>query len=263
MVPALLDLLGPGMLLLWDRGFFGYALIRQALARGAHLLARVQVGLELQPVRRLGDGSYLAELYPSARARRRGEGGLSVRVIEYTHDDPGRPGCGEKHRLITDLLSPEDLPALEAPPVYHERWEEELALDEIKTHLSSRELPVRSKTPAGVVQEVYGLVLAHYVIRKVMHDAAVVGSIDPDRVSFCNAMRVLECHLPEAPQRPAGEWYRRLLREVRRQELRPRRQRWYPRVIKRKMSNWPKKRPQHRHPPQPTKPFQEAVVLLI
>jgi hypothetical protein len=263
MVPALLDQLGPGMLLVWDRGFFGYELIRRVLATGAHLLARVQVGLELVPLRRLADGSYLAKLYPCAADRRQDRGGLEVRVIEYTHDDPNRPGCGQRHRLITDLLNPEDLPACEAPLVYHERWEEELSLDEIKTHLSARELPVRSKTPAGVVQEVYGIVLAHYIIRAVMHDAAVTGCTDPDRLSFSDALRVLRCHLPEAPQRPAQQWYGRLLREVRRQKLRPRRQRWYPRVIKRKMSNWRKKRPEHRAPPQPCKPFEKAVVILI
>jgi hypothetical protein len=263
MAPALLDLLEPGMLLLWDRGFFSYELVRRVLATGAHLLARVQTRLALTPLRRLADGSYLAKLYPSAAARAQDRGELLVRVIEYTHDDPGRPGCGERHRLITDLLRPEDLPAAEAPLVYHERWEEELSLDEIKTHLSGREVPVRSKTPAGVVQEVYGLVLAHYVLRRVMHDAAVTGSVDPDRLSFTNSLHILQCHLPEAPQRPAPQWYRRLVREVRRQELRPRRQRWYPRVIKRKMSNWRKKRPEHLRPPQPTKPFAEAVVLLI
>lgn len=263
MVPPLLGLLGPGMLLLWDRGFFSYELVRDVLATGAHLLARVQVGLALTPIRRLADGSYLAKLYPSAKARGRDRGGFVVRVIEYTHDDPNRPGCGERHRLITDLLNPEDLPAAEAPLVYHERWEEELALDELKTHLSGRGVPVRSKTPAGVVQEVYGLVLAHYVIRRVMHDAAVTGCIDPDRLSFSSSLRVVRCHLPEAPQRPPSDWYRRLLREVRRQELRPRRPRWYPRVIKRKMSNWRKKRPEHQRPRQPTKPFEKAVVILI
>lgn len=63
---------------------------------------------------------------------------MMVRVIEYTHDDPRRPGAGERHRLITDLLEPAQLPAHQAPLVYHERWEEELAFDEIKTHLSSR-----------------------------------------------------------------------------------------------------------------------------
>jgi hypothetical protein len=263
MVPPLLDRLGPGMLLLWDRGFFGYPLAKRVLATGAHLLARAPAGLALPPLRALPDGSYLAELYPSVAARRRGKGGLLVRVIEYTHDDPNRPGCGERHRLITDLLNPEDLPATEAPLVYHERWEEELALDEIKTHLNGREVALRSKTPAGAVQEVYGLLLAHYVIRRVMHDAAGTASADPDRLSFSGCLRVLQCRLPEAPQQSVEAWYGGLLQELRRQRLRPRRERWYPRVIKRKMSNWKKKRPQHRNPPKPTKPFHEAIVILI
>ena len=77
-----------------------------------------------------------------------------MRVVEYTRDGPHRPGAGERHRLITDLTNPEDLPAAEAPLVYHERWEEELAFDEIKTHLSDRAIPIRSGTPAGAVQEV-------------------------------------------------------------------------------------------------------------
>jgi len=263
MAPALLRQLQPGTLLLWDRGFFSYDLVCAALATGAHLLARIQTRLILRPQRRLEDGSYLAQLYPSAQARKQDRDGLWVRVIEYTHDDPARPGYGERHRLLTDLLNPQDLPAVEAPLVYHERWEEELAFDELKTHLSGREVPVRSKTPAGVVQEVYGLVLAHYVIRRVMHDAAVTASVDPDRLSFSNALRIVHCHLPEAPRRAPPAWYHRLLREVRRQGLRPRRPRWYPRVIKRKMSNWRKKRPEHLCPPQPTKPFRETVVILI
>jgi hypothetical protein len=223
MAPALLRQLRPGMLLLWDRGFFSYDLVRQVLATGAHLLARVQTRLILAPRRRLDDGSYLAKLYPSPQARNQGRDGLWVRVIDDTHDDPNRPGCGERHRLLTDLRNPPDF----------------------------------------VVQEVYGLVLAHDVTRRVMHDAAVTASVDPDRLSFSNALRVLHCHLPEAPERPAGEWYQRLLREVRRQQWRPRRERWYPRVIKRKLSNWKKKRPEHRSPPQPTKPFRKAVVILI
>jgi hypothetical protein len=263
MAPALLDLLEPGMLLLWDRGFFSYDLVRRVLATGAHLLARVQTRLTLTPLRRLADGSYLAKLYSADHARRADREGLWVRVVEYTHDDPHRPGCGQRHRLITDLLNPEDLPAAEAPAVYHERWEEELALDELKTHLSGREVPVRSKKPAGVVQEVYGLVLAHYIVRRVMHDAAVTGSADPDRLSFRDSLSILQCHLPEALRRAPAAWYARLLREARRRQLRPRRERWYPRVIKRKMSNWRKKRPEHLRPPRPTKRFREAVVVLI
>lgn len=263
MVGQLLDHLGPGMLLVWDRGFFGYDLISAVVRRGAHLLARVRSNTVLRPTRRLDDGSYLAKVYPSAADRRRDTRGLLVRVIEYTHDDPNRPGAGERHRLITDLTHPEDLPAREAPLVYHERWEEELALDEIKTHLGARAVPIRSKTPAGVVQEVYGLMLAHYTVRRVMHDAAVVASQDPDRLSFIDSLRVLQCQLPESPHVATETWYQRLLREVRRQELRPRRDRWYARVIKQKMSNWKKKRPEHRNPPQPTKPFREAIVLVI
>jgi hypothetical protein len=259
MAPALLGLLGPGTLLRWDRGFFGYPLARRVVESGAHLLARAPAGLALGPVRRRPDGSYLARLRPPRGAA---GGPLTVRVIAYTHDDPGRPGRGERHRLITDLLDPAELPAADAPVVYHERWEEELAFGELKAHLSGRAVPIRSQTPAGVVQEVYGLVLAHYVIRRVMHDAAVTASVDPDRLSFVNTLRVLQARLPEAPRQAPAGWYSRLLREVRRQKLRPRRERWYPRVIKRKMSNWRKKRPEHRSPPQPTKPFREAIVII-
>jgi hypothetical protein len=219
--------------------------------------------LALPVERRLPDGSYLTTLYPSAGDRARRRGGLAVRVIEYTHDDPNRPGRGERHRLITDLLEPSELPAAEAPLVYHERWEEELTIDEVKNHLGGRPLPLRSKAPAGVVQEVYGLLLAHYVVRRVMHDAAVTANVDPDRLSFSNSLRVLQCHLPEYPRKEGAAWYGDLLRELRRQRLRPRRERWYPRVIKQKMSNWRKKRPEHHRPPQPTKPFQKAIVVLI
>jgi hypothetical protein len=263
MVGPLLDHLGPGMLLIWDRGFFSYELIRSVVRRGAHLLARVKSNTVLRPIRRFTDGSYLAKIYPSEADRRRDMRGLPVRVVEYTHDDPNRPGAGERHRLTTDLTNPDDMPAHEAPLVYHERWEEELAFDEIKTHLSGRAVPIRSKTPAGVVQEIYGLMLAHNVVRWVMHDAAVVASHDPDRLSFTDSLRVLQCQLPESPYVDTRRWYQGLLREVRRQVLRPRRDRWYARVIKRKMSNWMKKRPEHRNPPQPTKPFREAVVLVI
>src|SRR5262249_16901248 len=241
MVPALLDRLETRMLLLWDRGYVSYDLVRRVLTRGAHLLARVQTRLTLAPLRRLSDGSYLAKVYASAADRDRNQGGLAVRVIEYTHDDPQRPGCGQRHRLITDLLNPADLPAAEAPLGYHERWEEELALDEIKTHLSGREVPLRSKTPAGVVQEVYGLILAHYIVRRVMHDAALTGSVDSDRLSFSDSLRILHCHLPEAPHRPAAAWYFRPLREPRRQRLRPRPERWGPPGTQRKKANGTRK----------------------
>ena len=262
MVPQLLRSLQPGMLLLWDRGFFGFGLIDSALRRGCHLLARVKAGqLVLERLEDLPDGSYLTTIYPSHADRARGRRGRVVRVIEYTHDDPGRAGRGLKNRLLTDLLDPADLPAREAVLLYHQRWEEELAFDEIKTHLNGRELLLRSKTPRGVVQELYGLLLAHRILRQVMADAASSRRLDPDRLSFTGTLRILQCHLHEAPPRGPAAWYGRLLAEVSRQQLRARRDRWYPRVVKRKMKKWAKKRPRHRHPPQPTKPFADSIVI--
>jgi hypothetical protein len=128
-------------------------------------------------------------------------------VPGLSHDDPNRPGVGQRHRPITDLLNPEVLPAPEAPLAYHQRWEQELALDEINTHLSGREVPIRSKAPAGVVQQIYGLMVAHYVVRRVMHDAATVAMHDPDRLSFIDSLRVLQCRLPESTGLEIGPWY--------------------------------------------------------
>jgi len=262
MVPHLLRSLGPDTLLLWDRGFFGYRLIRSVLGRGGHLLARVKAGhLVFRRLRDLPDGSYLSKVYRTYHDRTRDRDGQVVRLIEYTHTDANRPGCGATTRLLTDLVDPADLPAAEAAALYHERWEEELAFDEIKTHLSGRDPLLRSKTPRGVVQELYGLFLAHRVIRQVIADAAGDRGLDPDRLSFTGTLRVLQCHLPEAPARPVADWYARLLREVGQQELRPRRNRWYPRVVKRKTNKWAKKRPHHRAPPQPSKPFAASVVI--
>jgi hypothetical protein len=262
MVAPLLRQLRPGMLLIWDRLFLSFALVQGVRRQGAHLLARVKDDLILKEFASLPDGSFLSKLYPSPADRAQDRHGRWVRVIAYTHDDPGRPGHGELHRLLTTIVDPDHLPAAEAPLVYHERWEEELALDEIKTHLNGRPVPLRSKTPAGVVQEIYGLLLAHYVIRFLMHDAAVDTDLDPDRLSFTATLGSLRCHLPEAPGQAPPQWYRNLRWEVSRQVLRPRRERWYPRVLKKVQADFPKKRPEHGHPRQPTKGFAAAVVVL-
>jgi hypothetical protein len=261
MADTLIRYLQPDMLLLWDRAFLSYERVCAVRARGAHVLARVKVTQLGRRDQELPDGSYLCRLCPGQRGLRPGAG-LLVRVIGYTHDDPARPGCGEVHRLMTTVLDPAALPAAEAPRVYHERWEEELVIDEIKTHLSGRALLVRSKSPAGVVQEVYGLLLAHYVIRAVMHEAALQSDLDPDRLSFTNSVWVVRYHLPEVMWKGLGRWYKDLVCEVSCQELRPRRERWYPRVLKKTQADYPKKRAHHQHPPQPRGPFAEAVVLL-
>jgi hypothetical protein len=263
MAPTLLRWLQDDMLLLWDRNFLSYDLVQQVRQRGARLLARIKNQLVFRPLRRLGDGSYLAKLYPSPRHRDRDEGGVVVRIIEYALSDPGRPGAGEKHRLLTTLLSAARHPARRLILLYHERWEEELAIDELKTH--QRERPgLRSETPAGVVQEIQGLLLAHYVVRVLMSEAAQQEQLPPRRLSFTGALKVLRCRLPECPKSRAGlrRWYEELLAEIAEEILPERRNRINPRVIKRKMSNWRKKRPEHRHYPQPTKKFHQCIVML-
>jgi hypothetical protein len=250
------------MLLLWDRHFLTYATVAAVRQRGAHLLARITSNRVFEPIEILADGSYLAKLYRNSADRRRDRNGIVVRIIEYTLDDPTRPGVGERHRLLTTLFDAALDPATTLVCLYHERWEEELTIDELKTH--QRERPVlRSQTPAGVVQEVYGLLLAHYLVRVLMFEAAATQQIDPRRVSFTATLKILRCRLPECPasQRGCQRWYRRLVQEVAEEIIEPRRNRINPRVIKRKMSKWPKKRPIHRRPPQPTKTFEETIVM--
>ncbi len=263
MAAYLLRFLLEGMLLLWDRGFLSYHLVQEVLQRRAHLLARIKKNLVFRPIRRLRDGSYLAKLYPSPRHRDLDERGLLVRIIEYTLDDPGRSGSGEKHRLLTTLLDAARHPAKRLIVLYHERWEEELTIDELKTH--QRERPVlRSETPAGVVQEIDGLLLAHYVVRVLMSEAARQNNLPPRRLSFTGTLKVLRCRLPECPKsrKKLRRWYEDLLAEISEEVLPERRNRINPRVIKRKMSTWRKKRPEHWRYPQPMKKFLQSVVML-
>ena len=188
------------MLCLADRLFFAYPLWQQARATGADLLWRVKKHLRLPCRQRLADGSYLSVVYPSARDRRHDTAG----VIEYT-----LPGDAEDlYRVVTSILDPAQAPAGELAALYHERWEIETALDELKTHLRGATIVLRSKTPDLVRQEFYGLLLAHFAIRGLMHEAAVTVGIDPDRLSFVHAVRVIRRKLPRAvaipPSGPAS-----------------------------------------------------------
>jgi hypothetical protein len=263
MARVLLRFLAPDMLLLWDRGFLSYDHVAQVLFQGAQLLARVKTNLIFTRRQRLPDGSYLSKLYASAKDRKHDRKGLAVRIVEYTIRDRGRPGSGERHRLLTTLLDWRRHPAKRLIELYHERWEEELAIDELKTH--QRQRPVlRSQTPAGVVQEIVGLLLGHYVIRVLMCEAAAREKIAPRRLSFTAALKILRCRLPECPRNDVGRmhWYDNLLMEIAEERLAERRDRINPRVIKRKISKWLKKRPEHRRYPQPTKRFRNSLVLL-
>jgi Insertion element 4 transposase N-terminal/Transposase DDE domain len=263
MAHKLLSHLRSDMLLLWDRNFLSYRTLTEVLDREANLLARVKSNWVFDPIRALPDGSYLARFYASPKDRRHDRDGIPVRIIEYTFDDPNRPGSGEVHRLLTTLLDPGRDPAPTLIVLYRERHEQEMAIDELKTH--QRERPVlRSQTPGGVVQELYGLLLGHYLIRVLMQEAAARRRVDPQRLSFTATLKILRCRLPECPgsRRGRGRWYRALIAEIGEEVLPERRDRINPRVIKRKMSNWPKKRPEHRNYPQPTKQFRDAIVML-
>jgi hypothetical protein len=269
MVGPLLRHLDPEMLLLWDRGFFSYGLWKDVTARGVKILARVKSGLILKPIRNLADGSYLAKIYRTSYDRLKDRDGSIVRVIRYKLDDPQRVGHDEVHTLITNLLDEDLYPAEELINLYHERWEQELVFDEQKTHQDPRRATkpahLRSETPAGVIQEIYALSLGHFVIRSLMFKAAESAGLDPDRLSFLGCFQILKCRLPECPSaspRAFTEWYRGLLWEMQGERTDPRRNRINPRVIKRKMSKWKKKRPQHRRPQPPKKTFAETAVIL-
>lgn len=183
-----------GMLCLADRYFFNYRLWNQARGGGADLLWRVKKDWILAVEQRLPDGSSLSRIYPSAHARRRQTNGVTVRVIEYRLE--GVPGAEPAYRLVTTVLDPAQAPAEELAALYHERWEIEGAFDELKTHLRGAKIVLRSKTPDLVRQEFYGLLLAHFAIRRLMHQAALKQDEDPDHLSFVHAVRVIRRKLP-------------------------------------------------------------------
>ncbi|MET8183643.1 IS4 family transposase [Streptomyces sp. NPDC005336] len=188
---TLLPHLEPGMLLLADRNFPGYDRWETAAATGADLLWRVKSDAVLVVREQYQDGSYLSEIY-AARDKRRAHGQL-VRVVEYTiagHEDAGPV------RLITTILDPDHAPALELAALYHERWEVEGVLDEIKVHQRGPDVVLRSRHPNGVEQEVYGFLLVHHAVRQVMHQGAAQAGTDPDRLSFIRSLRVVRRQVP-------------------------------------------------------------------
>ena len=185
-VPAL----GKGMLCLADRFFPSYKLWRKAAHTGAELLWRTRQNARLDVDQRLPDGSYLSRIYASTSDRRNQRKGIVVRVIDYRLKDVKE--AEPIYRLITTILDPAQAPAKELAALYHQRWEIETALDELKTHLRGAQIVLRSKTPELVKQEFWGLLMAHYAIRGLMHEAALKAGEDPDRLSFLHAVRVVQ-----------------------------------------------------------------------
>ncbi len=199
--PALFAALDASQCLLADRGFFSYALWTQAAATGAALVWRVRPDLRLPVRASFADGSYRSRLYPTRTARRRDQDGVDVRVITYTLGPPGAPGAppSPEYRLLTTWLDPAEAPADELAALYHERGAIEQIFDEFKTHQRGPRVVLRSKTPDGVRQEVYGYLLTHYALRKLLYDAAAAATTDPDRLSFTHAVHVVRRTLTRPP----------------------------------------------------------------
>jgi hypothetical protein len=187
----LLSELEPGMLVLADRGFFSYALWRKAIGTGADLLWRIRsdrAGPKPSHVRDLPDGSWLAHLRRSTPAAARAEEPMLVRVLDYTIDD-GRENA-TSYRLFTTIVDPDEATATDLAAAYTQRWEIELAFDELKTHQRGPRTVLRSKSPDLVLQEIWGHLCCHYAIRSLMTQAATHSGHDPDRVSFVAALRI-------------------------------------------------------------------------
>jgi hypothetical protein len=253
-----------GSLLTFDIGFFAYSLVKIVLNKKSQFLGRAKAGHDYKLLQSLSDGTYLTKIYGSYYDRTHDRCGTIIRVIEYTLDDPQRVGDGEKHRLVTSLLDPKLHPAEVLIELYHERWEEEVTIDEIKTHMRTS-ATLRSQRPAGVIQEIFGLLTAHFIVRRMMFDAATDIDVAPRRISFTGALKILQVRLPGAPRsrRKIAEWYRDLIDEISEEVLPLRRNRINPRVIKKQQSKWPKKRLEHRKLPKLEKKFPDTVCVLI
>ncbi len=192
---ALVDRLEPDMLLLADRGFTGFDLWQQAIATGADLVWRAKTNLKPRLIETLPDGSWLAEM-------RRNNAKLDtehvvIRVVEYSIDD-GRDEALGPFRLFTTLLDPGEVSAVELADVYRQRWEIESAFGELKSHQRGPKVVLRSKSADLVEQEIWGHLCCHYAIRTLMFEAARTGDVDPDRVSFTNALSISRRSLSQA-----------------------------------------------------------------
>jgi Insertion element 4 transposase N-terminal/Transposase DDE domain len=190
-----------GMLVMADSGLYSYTNFKMVLDAGADALFRVGANVELPILEWFPDGSYLSFIADSkekARNSYRLRHGLAkitdlpgfyVRVVDYEVTDRGD---GEEIiTLVTNITDPEEIPAVELAAAYHERWEVELVFDELKTHQRGPGTILRSRKPELVEQEIWGLLLTHYGIRHLMREAADQAELDPDRMSFIRALRVV------------------------------------------------------------------------
>jgi hypothetical protein len=253
-VHQLLGQLGPGDLLMMDRGISSYRVLLDCQERGVAYLARISSTWKPNLVKTLGSGDCLVDIKPSRieRSKMEKEGlktpTLRVRLISF------QIGDGETVRLLTSLLDPARYPALKLAAGYHQRWECELSYKEIKVYLTAvthgkQHTVFRSKNPDACLQEAWAMALTYNLVRDLMVEAAQMCDppISPLHLSFVDTVEVLklaQTELQAATPAQLPGLLEKLLRAVAACRIdRPRRKRAYPRKVKRKMSNFGKKGP--------------------
>jgi len=183
-----------GMLLMWDRGLHSYHMVNATLVSQCHYLGRVPANVKLQVEKVLDDGSYLSWIAPDRKSKKKGGARIQVRVIEYTIDSDDRQ---QTYRLITSLMDIALFYAVMLAAEYHQRWEIENTIDELKTHLLGRKTPIRSLRLREIVQEIYGWLLGHYAVRCLMVTAAQQVGISPLSLGFTGTLKVIRRAIPD------------------------------------------------------------------
>ena len=242
------------MLVLWDCGYHGYPLLFALKQTGADLLAALPSEDRPEVIARLPDGSSLVRVWKRKGSRK--DPPVLMRLISYTFTDPALPGYEQPRRLLTSLLDPQQAPAEVLIELYHDGFEVERTIAELERLYPFLQARIRSETPFGVIQELYGLLLGHYAIRALMLRAAEQIPVDVDRLSYDHAVHTLSLALPRF-QRADPCWKLRLLAwllcDLLDQQVAQRGVRTYPRVVKRRSSPFDTKHACHAHPSQPDK----------
>ena len=172
-------------------------MVQATLAKGCEYLGRVPANVKFIVEETLDDGSYLSWIAPSGKLKRKGCQRIRVRVIEYTIDSPDQSGVQQVYRLFTSLMDIEQFPAMLLASEYHQRWEVEGTIDELKVDLLGRKTPIRSQNPKEVVQEIYGWLLGHHAVRCLMFQAAQQAGISPLRLGFTGTLNVIRRAVPK------------------------------------------------------------------